>query len=185
MLKITTVPNDILNQTVIPVKKIDAKIINLIAEMEKTLVVQDDPPGVGLAAPQVGENLALFIIKPTERAKTKVFINPKIIKSEILETGGLKLDGNTSKKKKQKPVKLEGCLSIPRIWGPVKRSDKILVEYQDLSGSIKKDWFHGLEAIIIQHEIDHLSGVLFTQRSVEQNLPIYEEKNDQLEKIDY
>jgi len=188
MLKIINVPNDILNQPVVPVKKIDAKITNLVAEMEKTLIVQDDPPGVGLAAPQVGENLALFLMKESPKAKTRVFINPRVVKlvknSHSASSGQAKAKTQSSSQRSKK-LKLEGCLSIPRIWGPVKRADKLLVEYQDLSGIVKKDWFQGLEAIIIQHEIDHLSGVLFTQRSVEQNLPLYEEKNGQLEKIDY
>lgn len=150
--------------------------------MEETLIAQDDPPGVGLAAPQVGENLALFIIKPTPKSKTKVFINPKIIK---LESTKIFAKGRSSSGRKK--LKLEGCLSIPRIWSPVKRASKILLEYQDFASStyaVVRRWFQGFEAIIIQHEIDHLQGVLFTQRSVEQNLPLYEEKDGQLEKME-
>ena len=199
MLKIITAPNDILNQPVKPVKKIDERIKKLVNQMEKTLVAQTDPLGVGLAAPQVGEKLALFIIKPTKKAKTKVFINPKILKWEM---GSGNLDKNMRTEKndshltvqnpvshlsphssKPKSFKLEGCLSIPRIWGPVRRADKILVEFQDLTGKPQKRWFRGLSAIIIQHEIDHLNGVLFTQKTLEQKLPLYEEKEGKLEKI--
>ena len=57
------------------------KIKKIVSEMEKVLIAQDDPPGVGLAANQVGLDISIFIIRPTEKSKTKVFINPKIIKS--------------------------------------------------------------------------------------------------------
>lgn len=186
MLKIINAPNDILNKPVVPVKKFDDKLRRLVAEMEETLIAQDDPPGVGLAAPQVGKNLAIFIIKPTEKAKTQAFINPRVLKLETRSASQrTKLKTNKKKNPKSKNLKLEGCLSLPRIWGPVRRANKLLLEYHDLNGSVKKEWFGGLSAIIIQHEIDHLNGVLFTQRSVEQNLSLYEEKEGKLEKIDY
>ncbi len=185
MLKIITVPNSILSSATKPVDKLDEKIKNLLIEMEKTLTAQKDPKGVGLAANQVGKNLSLFIIKPSEKAKIKVFINPKIIKTVGAQFIAPKHKGvmnhAPTKKTRRQPVKLEGCLSIPRIWGPVKRAKKIYLEYQDLStDSVKKGWFQGFEAIIIQHEIDHLQGVVFTQRSMEQNQPIYKEFEDEL-----
>jgi len=195
MLKIVRVPNAILTSSVKPVSIIDEKIKKLVYEMEETLIAQDDPPGVGLAAPQVGKNLAIFIIKPTEKAKTQAFINPRVLKLETRlvprspakrdEVGNSKLKTNKKKNPKSKNLKLEGCLSLPRIWGPVRRANKLLLEYQDLNGAVKKEWFGGLSAIIIQHEIDHLNGVLFTQKALEQNLPLYEEKNGELEKMDY
>jgi len=180
MLKIVRIPNQILNNPVKPISVIDEKFKKLVYEMEETLIAQDDPPGVGLAGPQVGENLAVFIIKPTPASKTKVFINPKILKS-----GEGSNDKDKKLGKKSKNLKLEGCLSIPRIWSPVKRSGRVLLEYQDLAGEKVTKEFSGFEAIIIQHEMDHLKGILFTQRSIEQNLPLYEEKNGELEKLDY
>lgn len=206
MLKIITVPGKALRLSAKPVNQINDQLKRLVIEMEKTLVAQDDPPGVGLAASQVGENLSLFIIKPSKKAKTQIFINPKILKQQFV-TGGAKGKVSTSaqeffqpvagsehlrkgisqqdpSQKISKPTKLEGCLSIPRIWGPVKRAKRLLLQYQDLSGAVKKQWFYGLKAIIIQHEMDHLNGVLFTQRTIEQNLPLYEEKEGSLEKID-
>lgn len=179
-MKILTVPNPILSQKTKPVKKIDGKIKRLVKEMIKTLEAQTDPPGVGLAAPQVGENLALFIIKPKKKAKPQVFINPKIIKSK---TQNPKSEINPKPKIKKKKIPLEGCLSIPKIWGVVKRSDKILLEYQDLSGQKKTEWFSDFPAVIIQHEIDHLEGILFTKRAIDQNSPLYEEKGGELKKI--
>jgi peptide deformylase len=185
MLKIITVPNSILTTTVLPVTNFDISLVNLISEMEKTLKAQTDPMGVGLAAPQVNVNLQIFIMKPKPKSSISVFINPKIIQ---LQTSNLKHSSSTlhplpSKKKKKTP--LEGCLSIPRIWGPVKRSKKLLLEYQTPTGEKKQEWFSGFEAVIIQHEVDHLNGVLFTQRALEQKTPLYEEQDGKLKKMDY
>ena len=170
MLKIVVVPHHILSSPTRPVGKIDDSVKKLIAEMEETLEAQSDPQGVGLAANQVGLNFSLFIIKKNPKAKIAVFINPKILK---------KIEKKL-RRNKRRSVKLEGCLSIPRIWGPVKRADKIYLEYQDLSGKTKKEWFFGFMATIIQHEIDHLLGVVFTQRSLEQKAPLYKEVNGKL-----
>ena len=188
MLKVITVPNKILSSSTRPVEKIDEKIKKLVNDMEKILASQKDPKGVGLAANQVGINLSLFIVKPSEKAKIKVFINPKILKvvsglrSPYRQTSND--TGRVTKKRKRRPVKLEGCLSIPRIWGPVKRAKKIYLEYQDALGKSYKRWFSGFEATIIQHEIDHLNGIVFTNRSMEQSQPLYKEVGDELVKVD-
>lgn len=188
MLKIVTVPSNTLTQPTKLVVKIDEKIKKLILEMEKILIAQTDPPGVGLAANQVGINLSLFIIKPSIKAKIKVFINPRIIKfvnsftPRNFNKAGLTRKPSNKKTRKQK-VKLEGCLSIPRIWGPVKRADKIFLHYQDLVGKKHLKWFAGFEAMIIQHEVDHLNGIVFTQRAVEQKNQLYKEENEELVKI--
>jgi len=152
--------------------------------MEHVLNAQDDPPGVGLAANQVGLNLSIFIIRPTEKAKVKVFINPKVIKtSAVEERSGKTVE--VKKKKRKKKVKLEGCLSIPRVWGPIKRAGRVFLKYKDLTGKDCLKWFTGFEAIIIQHEVDHLNGVVFTQRSLEQKKQLYREENKELVKIEY
>jgi len=96
-----------------------------------------------------------------------------------------KRDSYSKKKTMKKKVKLEGCLSIPRIWGPVKRADRVFLNYQDLTGKKYLKWFSGFEAIIIQHEVDHLKGIVFTQRSIEQKRQLFKEENDELVKIDY
>ncbi len=145
--------------------------------MEETLVNQFDPQGVGLAAPQVGVSLAFFIIKLRPTSPTEVYINPKIVK-----------ESNKSASKKQGSSKdgeekLEGCLSIPRIWGALKRPQKVQIEYQGLDGKTHVNWVSGLKAVIVQHEIDHLKGVLFTQRSLEQNVSLYEEDGNKLKRI--
>lgn len=173
MLKIVTVPDPILSHPTKPVVNFDKKLKLIIKEMIETLKAQYDPPGVGLAANQVGINQSIFIIKPTKKSKPKVFINPKIIKSTNQE--------KTSKKTKK--VKLEGCLSIPRIWGPVKRASSVFLKYQDEEGKEHLEWFDGFEATIIQHEVDHLQGIVFTQRALEQGQKLYQEKEDYLEEV--
>ncbi len=185
MLKIVTVPNNILSSPTKPVVKVDGKIKKIVSDMEKVLIAQNDPPGVGLAANQVGLDLSIFIIRPTEKSKTKVFINPRIVSRTDPFKDSLKRVSPYKVRPYKKRVKLEGCLSIPRIWGPVKRADKVLLEYQNLTGTAVKGWFQGFEAVIIQHEMDHLSGVVFTQRAIEQKKQLYREKNDELVKIEY
>jgi len=188
MLKIVHAPHRALTQTVRQVKKIDKKIRELVYDMEETLIAQLDPQGVGLAAPQVDEDLAIFIIKPTLKSETLVFINPKILDHKQLITNhpstSLKASQTQVAEEKEGDIKLEGCLSIPRIWGPVTRDTKILLEYQDLTGEKHTEWFSGFKSVIIQHEMDHLQGVLFTQRVLEQKGKLYQEKDGELEKIE-
>ena len=179
MLKIVTVPNIVLNTPVKPVSQIDDKIRRLVKDMEEALVVQKDPEGVGLAAPQVDVSLSLFIIKPKKGSRIEAFINPRIVKT--LDAPRKK----TLRPKKRKGVPLEGCLSIPRIWGPIKRAKKILLEYQTLEGVKKTEWFSGFKAVIIEHEMDHLQGILFTQRAIEQKHQLYEEQDGELVKCEY
>ena len=185
MLKIVTVPNNTLSLPTKPIENIDADIKKIIFDMEKVLIAQNDPPGVGLAANQVGLDLSIFIIRPSEKAKTKIFINPKIVKISQSSLKLVKTSSTNSTKKKRNRVKLEGCLSIPRIWGPVKRKDRVFLKYQDLTGKEYLKWFTGFESIIIQHEMDHLNGVVFTQRSLEQEKQLYREENEELVKIEY
>ncbi len=168
MPKLVLVPNDVLSHPVKPVKKIDKRIKKIIKEMIETLEAQNDPPGVGLSANQVGIPLSIFLMKPTERSKPRVFINPKI----------LKLESDKKKKENKKTQELEGCLSIPKIWGVVKRPKKVLLRWQTIEGKEEEKWFTGLEAIIVQHEVDHLNGIVFTQRAVEQGSTLYKEKSN-------
>jgi len=186
MLKIVSVPNKILTSANKPIVIFDKKLADFVKDMEKTLIAQIDPQGVGLAAPQVGQNLQLFIIKPAPKAKIEAFINPKIIKYEAYSMKHETKNQASSVKHpaSRKPkIPLEGCLSIPRIWGSVKRLPKLLLEYQTVTGEKISSWFSGFKAVIIQHEMDHLSGILFTQRVLEQKKHLYEEKEGKLEKL--
>lgn len=184
-MKIIDAPHPILLKKAKPVEKIDKKIKKLAREMIKTLEAQEDPPGVGLAAPQVGHSLALFVIKSDKKSKAKVFVNPVILRkigSGKWEKRPSSAKASKSKGKKRK-TKLEGCLSLPKIWGELKRAKKVLLQFTTLAAEEKKEWFSGFEAIIIQHEIDHLKGILFTKRVVEQEGRLFEEKGDQLVRI--
>lgn len=180
MLKIVHAPAPVLTKGVRQVKKIDKKIRELVYDMEETLIAQTDPQGVGLAAPQIDVDLAIFIIKPTLKSETLVFINPKILETKVAGP----TSASSTKKDDEEDVKLEGCLSIPKIWGPVTRNAKVLLEYQDLTGEKRTEWFGGFKAVIIQHETDHLNGILFTERVLEQKNKLYEEKNGELSALD-
>lgn len=171
MLAIVTAPNPVLSAIAEPIGKVDKEVIKLIEEMKKTLAIAKDPQGVGLAAPQVGKSLQIFLAKPTQKSPFLVFINPKIINaSEAMQ------ELNRPKKSK-KPAKLEGCLSLKDIWGTVLRHKEITVRYQlitkNLQLTTKTETFSGFLAIIIQHEIDHLEGVLFPKCVLEQNGKLY------------
>lgn len=192
MLKIVTIPNSVLTTRTKKVERFDNILLQLVKDMDQTLRAQVNPQGVGLAAPQVNKNLAIFIIKPTPEAKTETFINPKILETVTINSNPSFAKASTSTevsadksegKKKKKKTKLEGCLSIPKIWGHVERAEKVLLEFQDLTGKFHKRWLTGFKALIIQHEVDHLRGVLFTQRALEQNQQLFEEKDGELKKL--
>jgi peptide deformylase len=167
MLPIVTAPNPVLSTNAKSVAKIDQTILNLIKQMEKALDAATDPIGVGLAAPQVGISLTIFVIKPSPKAKLQAFINPKITKVEE-QTG----------KTKGKTKKLEGCLSLKDIWGEVERAKVVWLEYLDIDGKPHHKKFSGFIATIIQHEVDHLNGVLFPKRVLEQKGTLYESKKN-------
>lgn len=155
-----------------PVSVIDKKIRLLIKDLKQTLLAQKDPEGIGLAAPQIGKNVQVFIIKPGE--EIRVFINPKILAT---------FSPKSRKKGVSKNI-MEGCLSLPHFYGPIKRAQKIKIEFIDEEGRKRVETFEGLSAQIIQHEIDHLNGILFIDRLLEQKKPLYEYKNGEWEKVE-
>ncbi len=143
LLKITTYGNPILRKKVLPVKKIDASIKKLAADMLETMHHAD---GIGLAAPQIGKSISLFVadVSPIEEgSKPLVFLN-----IEILDGDGLV------------PYN-EGCLSIPGVMGEVIRPEKIKIRFMDLEGKSHEGTAEGILARVIQHETDHLNGKLF------------------------
>jgi peptide deformylase len=167
---IVFIPNPVLTTPAKKVARFDKKLQILVTDMTQTLLAAKNPRGVGLAAPQIGEPWQVFLIKPTEKSPVRTFINPVIVKSS---------DKHTDTDKDQ-DKKLEGCLSIPLIWGKVKRSQSVTLSYQDIHGETHEEIFNGFPAVIIQHETDHLNGTLFTHRVVEQHGVLYEsvkEKN--------
>lgn len=177
MLKIVTVPNPVLITPTQKVKTVTPKVRRLVDEMKKTLLAQRDPEGVGLAATQVGESLSVFIMRPTLKGEISVYINPE---AKSVESDDIISTSKTLVARKSKQSKMEGCLSIPRIWAPLKRKGRIRLDYEDLDGVRHSKEFEGFEAIIVAHEVDHLNGVLFTQRCLEQKVTLYEEDGEEL-----
>ncbi|NTU47242.1 peptide deformylase [Candidatus Roizmanbacteria bacterium] len=176
MLKIVNVPNPVLTTPTKKIEVFDASLKKLVKEMEKTLDAQVDPQGVGLAATQIGQGISLFIMKPTEDSPIEAIVNPEILKIE---------EGKISEAPKKKKSQLEGCLSIPRIWSTVHRPRRVFLAFQDLEGKKQQKWFTGFKAVIVQHEVDHLNGILFTQRAIEQQSQLYKEEKGELNPIEY
>ena len=164
MLRIIRAPHEVLSQSANPVEKIDKKILALIDEMKKTLNRQRNPQGVGLAAPQIGYSLKIFITKPIPKSVIRVFINPEI--TWVSE------DLTSSDPDSKNP--LEGCLSLPKIWGPVKRHKSLKLRYLTPDGKTHEELLKDFLAVIIQHEMDHLEGRLFTQKVLEQKGKLYQ-----------
>ncbi|MEW5805715.1 MAG: peptide deformylase [Patescibacteria group bacterium] len=133
-----------------PVEKITPEIRQLVRQMKKTM---KESRGIGLAAPQVGVNLQIFVAQTYYQdegyqGKLYAIINPKIVS----------LSKQTDKME-------EGCLSLPKIYGEVERPKKITIEGLDEMGKKIKIKASGLLAKIFQHEIDHLNGILFVDKS--------------------
>lgn len=169
-------PNTVLVEKAKPVTKFDKKLKEIIHEMSTTLDATVDPVGVGLAAPQVGISKRIFLAKPVENGPTDVFINPEIIEESVEEVVPDFTNSDTVEAKKPKKSRkrlLEGCLSIPNIWGNVARKKEVKVKWQDENGALHEKIFKGFFAIIIQHELDHLNGVLFTKHVMEQGETLY------------
>lgn len=179
MTPILNAPNVVLSKVAEPYDFKDKKELeNLLNKMEEALLSASDPKGVGLAAPQIGVSKSIFIAKPTEKSKITIYINPKIIESD-------KLEANETKTKIKR---LEGCLSLPTIWGEVKRFGTVTLTYQDEKGKEVTKKFTGFMATIVQHEVDHLNGILFPRRVLEQKGKLYKsfknEKNqDEFEEL--
>lgn len=123
-----------------PVESFDQELASLLDGM---FVSMDEANGIGLAGPQVGVSKRLFVINIPDKARME-FINPEIVGTSVQEC-----------------VMEEGCLSLPDIWGDVKRPVKVKVQAQDRDGKPFTVSADGLFARCIQHEFDHLKGVLF------------------------
>ncbi len=137
----TGADNPILRQKAKEVEKIDSQIKELILDMKETL--ENDSNSVGLAAPQVGKSLRIIAVRPGPNTKSAVFINPKITKTSF-----------------RKDTIEEGCLSLPNISVLIKRPSKITVKMLNEEGAPIEIKAEGVFARIIQHEVDHLNGIL-------------------------
>jgi len=167
--KIVTLPDPVLRRKAHAVTKFDKDLGTLIDDMVETM---REAPGVGLAAPQIGLSERLLVIEYHEReedeedeeAPKKVWavINPEIVKASEETIMGV-----------------EGCLSIPGLLGEVERHAEVQVKGLNKHGKPMKVKAKGWLARIFQHEIDHLNGVMFTDRAVRVWQPQQETEQDQ------
>ncbi|MCC6444801.1 MAG: peptide deformylase [Armatimonadetes bacterium] len=137
------VPSDdpVLRRTASPVAKPGKETMEIVREM---IDIMHEKNGVGLAAPQIGLSQQIIVVDIGKGAH--VLFNPKILKAEGEQVG------------------LEGCLSLPRLEGMVNRAQKVLVKALDRHGRPVKVKGEGFMARVLQHEIDHLNGVLFIDK---------------------
>lgn len=198
--KIVTVQEPKLRQATRRVEKLDKKVLKIIEDMQETLKVQKDPEGVGLAAPQIGVPLKIFIM--AHKGQNTLVINPEIIKKSkktndpptsprSLKRSGTS-EGQAPKKEKEKPqYVMEGCLSLPHYYGPVQRSWEVELKYQvpklengNWQLETRHETFTGFPAQIIQHEVDHLKGKTFVDRLLEQNRQLFKLKKGEWHEVD-
>lgn len=136
-------PDPFLRRQAKPVIDFAPELENLVKDMVETMY---DAPGIGLAAPQIGESIQLIIVdvgRLEHEQKVLVLINPRIIGHE-----GHQVDE-------------EGCLSVVDLTANVKRFQKVTVSFQNLAGEPKEITAEDRFAVVLQHEIDHLHGILF------------------------
>lgn len=147
-MEIITEPDKILRQTLTKISANEIDIGLLILEMKKTMREKN---GVGLAANQIGKNLQLFVIDEKlakENSVPDVYINPEITEYS-----------------KDEAVLEEGCLSLPKYWEDISRAKKIKIKLLDENGKKVKFRARGFLARVLQHECDHLSGILIKDRA--------------------
>ncbi len=140
------------------VETFDEKLRLLVDDMAATMY---DAPGIGLAAPQIGESIQLIVVdisKEEDEKRYMVMINPHITTTE-----GTQIDE-------------EGCLSVPELTSKVKRFKKITLTYQDIEGNEKELTTEDRFAVVLQHEIDHLKGILFIDHLSSLKRSLYKKK---------
>jgi len=141
---ILTVPNPILKQVSKPVEAVTDEIRALMDDMLETMYAA---PGIGLAAVQIGEPINVIVMdlaKEGEPPAPRYFVNPEILE-DVEQT---------------QPYQ-EGCLSVPDVYDEVDRPERVKLTYLDYNGERVTEWAEGLYAVCIQHEMDHLKGIVF------------------------
>jgi peptide deformylase len=145
-LEIMIYPDPILREQCAPFERVDADVRRLLENMLETMY---DAPGVGLAAPQVGVLRRALVMdagfkKSDGPSEPQMLINPEILKT---------VDATR--------LYEEGCLSIPEMFAEVERPASVLVRYVDIDGELQEKWFEDHAATVVQHEMDHLDGIMF------------------------
>jgi len=164
VLQILTYPDERLERISQPVEHFDDELRNFIVDLEATM--RAGPGGVGIAAPQTGRLQRIVIVDVSSKPKIRhhgrlVLINPEIITWEGHVLGR------------------EGCMSVPDYTGNVVRAERITLEARDESGALLQYELEGYEARAVQHEIDHLDGLLFLDRLVSRRNDLFRRKNYQ------
>lgn len=148
----TGVDNQILRTVSKPVSKVDKDLLKFVEKMKMAMEAEK---GIGLAAPQVGKNIRVIIVRLD--AESKKFHDIGMINPEIIFFSEEKVLGQ------------EGCLSIPGFFDEVERSKEVIVKFLDVKGKEQVLRLENLDARVVQHEVDHLDGILFVDRLQEQN----------------
>ena len=162
VLEILKLPNALLKAVSEPVETFDAELSDFIDDLEQTRL--NGPAAVGIAAPQVGRLQRIVIIdcsttrKPVPNHGRLVLVNPEITEWDGFELGR------------------EGCLSVPDYTGNVIRAERIKLSAQDQSGEAHHFEMEGYEARALQHEVDHLDGILFVDRLVSRRTDLFQRK---------
>lgn len=179
-MSIITAPHPTLRQTAKRIDVVDKKLLQNIDLLIKNLLLEKDPEGVGLAFPQINKSLRAFAFRPDPKEKnipTQVLINPEITQHSQEQVLG----------ERSGEPDLEGCLSVPNLYAPVPRWSWIELTFELIEDNqlvLKKERFENYHARIIQHELDHLNGILFTDHVLKFNLPIYIEDGDKMVELE-
>lgn len=161
MATIVTVPHDVLRRRAAAVSDYSRTTEEQVHDLIDSLRAARDPEGVGLSFPQIGLSLRGFVTYLEK--KIKVYLNPVVLdQSEELTLGGTP----------ERPT-LEGCLSIPNLYGPVWRPKKIKIQAFDEHGVEFTKTLSSFPARLFLHEYDHLEGVLFTDYTLRDQLPLF------------
>lgn len=151
-------PAPVLRKKTEKIVDFDDDLKSLVEDMAETMY---DAPGIGLAAPQIGESLQLLVVDIGREEGKQEYMT--IINPDIRETEGSQIDE-------------EGCLSVPELIANVKRYKKIKLAYQDIEGNDKELIAEDRFAVVLQHEIDHLNGILFIDHLSPLKRSIYKKK---------
>ena len=144
ILPIITIPDPLLRKKAAPIERVDAALLKLAENMLATMY---DAPGIGLAAPQVGILRRLIVMDPSRDEEAK---QPLIMVNPVILARGSEMRTHE-----------EGCLSIPDVTAEIERPAMTRVGFIDTEGKSREQTLEGIWSTLVQHEIDHLNGVLF------------------------
>lgn len=161
VLDIICYPDPRLKEISEPVEQFDEELKRFIVDLEETM--RAGPGGVGIAAPQVGRLQRIAIVDVSEKPKTPNHGKLILINPEITDWQGMKKGR-------------EGCMSVPDFTGNVIRAETIKLRFQDITGAWHEHDMEGFEARAVQHEMDHLDGLLFLDRLVSRHNDLFKRK---------